>query len=178
MKRDGRREITPETRVAALLDDYPELETTLVDLAPPFAKLRNPLLRKTVAKVTTLRQAAKVGGVSLGVLINRLREVAGVEGEPVESADEADEAARPQWLREDRIGQRFDARPVIEAGERPMEKITSLLKRLEGVEILELTTPFVPAPIIDMATEQGFASWQEQLAPELVKTFFTRRNDV
>ena len=44
---------------------------------PPFAKLRNPVVRRTVAKVATLEQAAKIGGVSLQAMILRLREVTG-----------------------------------------------------------------------------------------------------
>ncbi|MDD4434532.1 MAG: DUF1858 domain-containing protein, partial [Parabacteroides sp.] len=48
-------------KVAELLNDYPEIEDTLLSLSPAFAKLRNPVLRKTVARVTTLQQAAKVG---------------------------------------------------------------------------------------------------------------------
>jgi hypothetical protein len=53
---------------------------------PAFEKLRNPVLRRTVARITTLRQAASVGGVSLGEIIGRLRvsagQVADLTGEP------------------------------------------------------------------------------------------------
>jgi hypothetical protein len=44
--------ILPTTKVGALLDRYPELEDILIGLAPPFKKLKNPLLRKGVAKIT------------------------------------------------------------------------------------------------------------------------------
>ena len=70
--------ITPETKVAKLLEAYPDLEEVLIGLAPAFGKLRNPVLRKSVAKVATLRQAAKVGGISLAEMINALREKAGI----------------------------------------------------------------------------------------------------
>ncbi|MHC4830644.1 MAG: DUF1858 domain-containing protein [Planctomycetota bacterium] len=42
--------ITPETKVAQLLQHYPELEETLIAMAPAFKKLRNPVLRRSVAK--------------------------------------------------------------------------------------------------------------------------------
>ena len=35
-------EITPSTKVSELLDAYPELEETLIGIAPPFKKLGNP----------------------------------------------------------------------------------------------------------------------------------------
>jgi hypothetical protein len=52
--------ILPSTKVATLLDRYPELENVLIELAPPFKKLKNPFLRKGVAKVASLRHAATV----------------------------------------------------------------------------------------------------------------------
>ena len=67
--------ITPETKVATLLECFPELEEVLIGLAPPFKKLRNPVLRKSVAKVASLRQAAAVGRVPIEQMINLLREI-------------------------------------------------------------------------------------------------------
>lgn len=43
--------ITPKTRVGDLLEVYPSLEPVLMDLAPVFKKLQNPVLRRTVGKV-------------------------------------------------------------------------------------------------------------------------------
>ena len=69
--------IGPETTVGALLEAYPELESILVEMAPAFAELRNPVVRRTVARVATLEQAAKIGGISLQAMILRLRNVTG-----------------------------------------------------------------------------------------------------
>ena len=74
-----RVDIAPGTKLADLLDSWPGLEDELIKIAPPFAKLRNPVLRRTIARVTTLRQAAGVGGVPLPELIARLRSAAGLE---------------------------------------------------------------------------------------------------
>ncbi len=51
-------EITPTTTVHELLSNYPELEDTLIGLAPPFKKLKNPFLRRSVAKVANLKHVA------------------------------------------------------------------------------------------------------------------------
>lgn len=48
--------ITPKTKVLELIETYPELEDILIEYAPAFKKLKNPLLRKTVAKIATLQQ--------------------------------------------------------------------------------------------------------------------------
>ena len=65
--------ITPKTRVGELLDTYPELEPVLMELSPAFKKLQNPVLRKTVAKVATLQQAASLGNIPVTEVINTLR---------------------------------------------------------------------------------------------------------
>ena len=51
---DKEVEITSQTKVAELLEHFPELEETLIAMAPPFKKLRNPVLRRSVAKVASL----------------------------------------------------------------------------------------------------------------------------
>ena len=76
--------IESSTKVAALLDQYPELEGVLIEMAPRFKKLRNPILRRTVARIASLRQAAAVGGIPVGELVNRLRVEVGQE--PLSSA--------------------------------------------------------------------------------------------
>ena len=55
--------ISPKTKVGELLDAYPQMEGVLLDLSPAFAKLKNPILRKTVARIATLQRAAVVGGL-------------------------------------------------------------------------------------------------------------------
>ena len=88
---EDRLPITLQMKVAELLNDYPEIEDTLLSLSPAFAKLRNPVLRKTVARVTTLQQAAKVGGLNAGYLIQELRRAAGIsDTEAVTDKEEGD----------------------------------------------------------------------------------------
>ena len=71
--------INPKTKIGDLLDRYPELEDVLIDLVPTFKKLRNPVLRKTIARMTSLQQASVVGGIDLNKLINKLRQSVGQE---------------------------------------------------------------------------------------------------
>ncbi|WP_373732210.1 DUF1858 domain-containing protein, partial [Bacteroides heparinolyticus] len=71
-------QITPDTKVAELLDRFPQLETAMLKLSPAFAALKNPVLRKTVAKVTSLQQAAKVGGINVVEMVTILRKEAGL----------------------------------------------------------------------------------------------------
>ncbi|MDH3814086.1 MAG: DUF1858 domain-containing protein, partial [Acidobacteriota bacterium] len=65
--------IGPETRVAELLEAHPEAEEVLIGIAPQFKALKNPVLRRTVARVATLEQAAKVAGLRARDLVLQLR---------------------------------------------------------------------------------------------------------
>jgi hypothetical protein len=167
--------ITPEVKVGELLEEYPHLEKVLLELSPAFQKLQNPLLRRTVAKVTTLRHAARVGGLDLGVLINRLRSAVGQTEVEVQDSGEEENQSPPSWLVVDHIVRRIDVRPILEAGEKPVGKVMIDLAKIPEGRICEVSAPFLPAPMIDIAKERGFEAWSKQETGSLVKVYFYRR---
>jgi hypothetical protein len=149
--------ITPKTRVGELLDSYPELESVLMEMSPAFEKLRNPLLRKTVARVATLQQVAVVGGLNVDEIVNRLRTATGqVTGEEVSTNSDYVSSDKPAWFDQSKIVSWLNATPIINSGASPMTEILQQANLLKTGEILELTTPFIPAPIIDMLRSKGF----------------------
>ncbi len=168
--------ITPETKVDRLLKDYPELEPVLIKLSPAFAKLRNPILRRTVGRIANLRQAAQIGNISVGKLINTLRREVGMEEISTEENDSSGGGGDiPGWLEKGKIRESFDAREVIEAGGHPLNKVLEDVQHLENGDVYELITPFLPAPLIELVQKQGFDSWSKQESDDLVKTYFKRR---
>lgn len=175
---NDRPPITPDLKVGALLDAYPELEDVLIEIAPAFRKLRNPVLRRTVARLTSLRQAATVGGVSLGAMIGRLRKAAGQEDVPVDDdPDPAEEpAARPAWLDACEQIETFDARVEIEGGGHPLPTVMSAIGQLRPGHAFAIVTPFVPAPMIDKVVERGFDAWTEHKGEEHFVTYFAHRS--
>ena len=66
-------EISAQTKVAEVLDYYPQTLQTFVSFG--FAPLRNPVLRNTLARVVTIEQACRRAGVVQGELIAELRKV-------------------------------------------------------------------------------------------------------
>ncbi len=77
--------ISPETKVGDLLDAYPEAEAALIAIAPKFKALKNPVLRRTVAKVATLEQAARVADMPVNELVRSLRQALGQDAGEIES---------------------------------------------------------------------------------------------
>lgn len=149
--------ISPKTKVGELLDAYPYLEAVLIDMSPAFEKLRNPILRKTVARVATLQQIAVVGGLKVDAIINRLRKETGQSDEESGHADnDYLSVDPPEWFTSGKITQKYNASPLINSGGSPMKEILHYTSLLKEDEIFELRTPFIPAPIIDMLKEKGF----------------------
>jgi len=143
--------ISPKTRVGELLDAYPELENVLMAMSPAFEKLKNPILRKTVARVATLQQVCIVGAVSIDEMIRVLRKHTGQNDTVTLDESQATQVSElPEWFDAKKIKEKFDATPIINAGESPMKEILHKASLLKPGEILELETPFTPAPIIDM----------------------------
>lgn len=165
-------DITPETRIGALLDSFPHLENFLMEMSPAFAKLRNPILRKTVAKVATLRQVAQIGNIPLGTMINSLRSAAGLEGSAVAESERSDGADEPGWVKSLKIVKTLDARPMLEAGEHPIGEVMKELGALKSGEGFILVTPFLPAPLIDMARSKGYENYTRVEKDDLFKTYF------
>lgn len=169
--------INPDTKVGALLKHYPELENALMETSPAFNKLKNPVLRKTVAKVATLRQVAKVGNIALADLINKLRKVVNQKEYSDKESKGDDENKRPDWLDESKIVGSFDARREIESGSQPINNVMSALYKIKPGEQFELITPFEPAPLIDLARSKGYYTWTVRESADLVKTYFTMKQE-
>ncbi len=166
--------ITPKTKVGELLDNYPQLEDVLIQLVPTFKKLKNPILRKTIAKVTSLQQASVVGGIALDKLINTLRKEIGQEGIEESHPTSIENTKAPVWFDESKVAKTFDARPVIAQGGHPMSDVWRYLNDIADDEILELITPFVPAPLLDNIKAKGYDVWTVQEGAVFKNYFFKK----
>ena len=151
--------ITPKTRVGELLDSYPELEQVLMELSPAFKKLKNPVLRKTVAKVATLQQAASLGNIPVTEVINTLRSEVGQQLFEGELSGDDINYEKPGWFDPGKVSVTFNASPLIDSGQNPMQEVFDHLELTNAGEIFLLTTPFVPAPIIELISKRGYVHY-------------------
>jgi len=168
--------ITPKTKILDLITDYPELEEILFDISPAFKKLKNPVLRRTVARVTTLQQAALVGGIKVEDLVNRLRQVSG-QGHldtVVETHNYTSLQPVPIWFAADKVTRHLDAREMLNRGEHPVGQVLADLHNMPENEIYELIAPFFPAPLIDKASGIGFDNYVVEVSPEEFRVYFVR----
>jgi len=184
-----KRAITLQTKVWEFLEDYPELESDLLNLSPAFAKLKNPILRRTIAKVTSLQQAASIAGIPAGELVTTLRRAAGEDisggilpgaGDDGKGGGNRDNnkycGERPEWYTPEKVLNIFDAVSVLNSGDVPMAQILKSASELSGGEIYEFRTPFLPTPILDILDGKGFKIWcEKQLNGETGEIVYSNR---
>lgn len=163
--------ITPKTKVLQLIEHYPQLEEVLIEYAPAFKKLKNPVLRNTVARIATLQQAASVGNVKVEELINRLRREVG-QDLLSEAEDTRYNTSRPGWFSEDKIHQQLNASEMLEQGEQPVNQAIADLNKLPEGKIFQLTVPFVPAPLIDKSMSLNLEHWVDKKSVEEIEVYF------
>lgn len=170
--------ITPRTKVHELLEAYPDLEDALIGMAPVFSKLKNPVLRRTIARVTTLQQAAVVGNISVHELVNTLRSHVGQDNlEGLEKSGEEDTLSKPAWFSEDRVMRKLDAKLILDRGEHPLGQVIEEVKTLQYGEIYELITPFQPIPLIERVMALGFDRWTVKEGEDFYRNYFCKMEE-
>ncbi len=162
--------ITPDTKVGVLVANCPELEAVLAGISPSYRALHTPQLRQAVARNMTLGQVAHADQLSLGTLLARLRDAAGLDVTAVADVP----GDRPDWADAGAADRTLDARQIIESGGHPLDRVMQGVAELAPDEVYELITPFVPAPLIDLLRKQGCETHCVNVGPGESRTYFRR----
>ena len=159
--------ITPKTKIYDLLEAYPQLEDLLIESAPPFKKLKNPALRKTITKITSLSQAAIIGGIKVEELINKLRAKVGQSASDVVEVENSNfTTTKPDWFNDNSIVESINISDMLNAGDQPVHEVLSAVKKLGDNKILKIIAPFVPAPLIDKSLSLNYQHWINKRSEE------------
>lgn len=158
---ENKTPITPKSKVLNVIEEFPQLEEVLINYVPAFSKLKNPVLRKTVAKVATLQQAAAIAGVRVEELINHLRKEVG-QDLLLESSSQEYTTSQPHWFDAEKIVLELNASEMLGQGEHPVNQVMADLKLMNSRSIYKLIAPFLPAPLIDKATSLDVQHWVEK----------------
>lgn len=165
--------ITPKTKIYDLLEAYPQLEDVLISEAPQFKKLKNPILRKTIARVTTLAQAAVVGGLKVEDLILKLRkEVGQQEVAAIEVEEGIINTVKPEWFDSSTVVEVLDVREKLNQGEHPIHDVMAAIKKLHKNELLKVVAPFIPAPMIEKTLSLEYKHWLVEQSKEEYWVYF------
>ncbi len=171
-------DINPQTTVADLLKNFPDLESVLIEIAPVFKKIQNPLLRKTVAKIATLEKAAEMADIPVVELVGRLRREAGLPemtgGSAGQEPTARETGQEPLWVGQCTVKQVIDADKMLESGTHPLNMVISGVKELEEGESIMLTSSFPPIPLVDALKTQGHSAHIRVNTGGSYETFFKK----
>ena len=120
------------------------------------------MLRKSVAKVATLKHISAVGGIPLIELIRKLQIATGQSVTQDSFDDEEYYSSRPDWLSFDRISISIDEEKLEDHDRMTLVAILEKAKDLKKGDIIELVTTFLPAPGIDTMRLKGYSVCAEK----------------
>ncbi len=153
--------ITPQTNVLEMIKAHPELVDVLIKYNEHFKLLKNPIMKKTFARLATVKHAAKAAGVNLPDMIKVLNNAIGetVSDNDIDSVTaDTEPLIRVKALVEEKHAKvyKLDVRELMRTGGEPFNQIMQTVAKVKNGEAFLLETIFEPAPLYDMLKKKGF----------------------
>ncbi len=154
-----KQEVEPvlaDAKVKDVLDKYPELKQVLVQLSPKFKRLQNPVMYNSLAKLVSLRDAARITGVSLCEVLHTINRYLGVE--------EKLQKIMPDCIKLQQEKVEYQGEPITwnepleryVMSEANQEEILELVRGLKPQEALVVITTSAPDILLKYAQSLGF----------------------
>ena len=162
-----------------------ERDERLIDVvashSPQLAKLRHSPMRRIMARVTTVAQAARLCKMSADSLVRDLNHAIGIDTVPgdtmsTDATDAAEEPTATQWSIPSSVSVvELDVREELSKGGEPFSRIMGAVGGLGEREVLHLRAPFEPVPLFAVMQKRGFAHRTEQHADDDWSVWFFRQ---
>jgi len=169
------KEITLETKISELLNDYEGMKDILIEINPKFKKLNNPVLRRTIAKIAGVRQAAIVGGMEPMDLLNKLRKAVGqnvIEG-AVDDESKSVTSEVPKWIL-NKPASTLYVNELLDRELNPLAESHKALRNLKKGEIITIVSDFQPKPLIDEFSKLGYEVYLQKVDDDEFVTYIKK----
>jgi hypothetical protein len=155
-------DINLTTRLLAIFEEYPALEEKVMQMAPIFRNLTNPVLRKTVGKLASVEKVAKIGKLDPTSFLNALRQEAGLPtiDEYMEETVEIPGDA-PDWISGQPL-HLIDGTAMLAEGTHPIGLITAQMQEAASGKFILLQTNFPPLPLIEAMEKQDYLVFHKE----------------
>jgi len=163
--------IDSNTKISEIINANSESIDAIAEINKHFRKLKNPILRKMLATRVSVSDAAKMGGVEAGVLLNKLAKLGFEVIDNTLTLNKNKDLERDSFKNKEII--LLDARPELEKGIDPFKSIMNAIKDLPEGKALKIINTFEPIPLIKILSEKGFDFKVERDDDGLVYTYFT-----
>lgn len=162
--------ISPETTIKDLLEINQDLVIpALIKLNRSFSKLKNPILRKLLARRVSIADACKIAGCSIPDFIETMKQVGfAVE---MEITAEPSDLSKPAFKHAGHY-RTLDVRPILAQDKDPLKEIMANISTLEKYQGLKLINTFEPLPLIHLLADRGFSHFTVSPEDGVVITYF------
>jgi len=168
--------VTRNTKISRILRENSDAIDTIASINQHFMKLKNPILRRVLAPRVTIKDAARIGNVTINVFLEKLEkigfEVIYEDNTTLEQVPNNDHSIPIDSTKIVLL----DVRSTINAGADPFKEIMQALKKMENDETLELINIFEPTPIILILEDKGYKVWTNKINDSEYHTFFTKNS--
>jgi uncharacterized protein (DUF2249 family) len=180
----GVRPVAVGDRVSDVLARDEALVEVFVRQSHHFTKLRNRTMRKFMARLVTVEDAARIAGADAAALVGELNAALGIvsdSGTAIGGVDEARDL-RPKVSPASAAPGRpsgatvveVDVREDLRAGREPFSKIMAAVQAAGDREVLWLRATFEPVPLYTVLAKRGFVHEARAEGPEDWSIWFWR----
>jgi len=152
--------ISPHDKVSDVLARDESLIEVFVRAAPHFSKLRNRAMRRVMARLVTVEQAARTANIPTERLVHDLNAALGLgDDRPSVATTAIAPEAKPsdETHPTDAPVVELDVREDLRQGREPFSRIMSAVAALRDGDVLHLRAIFEPAPLFTVLGRRGFA---------------------
>jgi len=174
--------ITPDMKIYNIVKEYPELMDVLIEQSPKFVKLKNKVVFNTMAKITNVYDAAKIGSLETYDLLLALNKAIGKEQEflsqktennfTVENKLSFNEENSVSWQG---MVDSFEVIDARELGDDAFTKIMDLAKIIKQGEGFCAIQKFEPIPLYNALERRGFEHLTIKISDEEYRAYFYKK---
>ena len=172
--------IGPTDRVSDVLARDERLVDVFVRHASHFEKLRQPALRRVMARLVSVEQAARMAGVPVDDLLRDLNRAIGAQSNTAQAgiaAPTGGDASETMNRAQHPVGWptiELDLRDDMRSGREPFSRIIAAVGALHDDRVLRLRTIFEPVPLFAVLARRGLVHESRQNAPDDWSVWFWR----
>ena len=164
-------------RVSDVLARDEGLVEVFVRRSPHFTKLRNRTMRRIMARLVTVEDAARIAGVDASALVGELNAALGFAVAPTDVVPATSGESAP-WsggametgglpVHPSRANVvEVDVREDLRAGREPFSKIMAAVREVGTGDVLRLRATFEPVPLYTVLGKRGFLHEAREEGPE------------
>ncbi len=171
--------VTAADRVSDVLARSESLVDVFVRHAPHFEKLRNRTLRRVMARLVTVEQAARTAHVPTERLVHDLNEALGISTMPrdidyvPDAPGDSSKTPAPTHPANASVVE-LDVRDDLRMGREPFSSIMAAVGALRDGDVLLLRTIFEPVPLFAVLAKRGLTHESREDAPDNWRAWFWR----